>query len=134
MVRLDGRSDHSGALVSIAGRYAVTASDGQYVVEDIPVGVWSAVASHEGYISALRSSVVILGGQDVLLPDLTLRSGDANGDCSIDLFDLVIIATAYNPSGPVSDPQADINGDGVVNLFDLVLVSTNYGLSCPQNW
>jgi len=134
VVRLDGRTDHSGSVVSIAGRYAVTDSGGQYTTEDVPAGVWSAVASHQGFLSALRSSVVVLYGQDVFLPDVTLQSGDANGDCAIDIFDLVIIASAYDPSGPVSDPRADINNDGVVDLFDLVLVASNYGMSCPQNW
>lgn len=134
VVQLYGRSNHSGAIVSIAGRYAVTDSDGQYAVENVPAGVWSAVASHEGYLAALRSSVVVLLGQDVLLPHLTLRCGDVNYDCVVDLMDLVIVAVAYDPSGPVSDPRADLNADGVVNLFDLVLVTTSYGLSCPQSW
>jgi len=134
IVQLDGRSDHSGAVVSVAGRYAVTDSDGQYAIENVPAGVWSAVASHEGYLSALRPSVVILSGQDLLLPDLTLRSGDANGDCIVNLFDLVKVTAAYNPAGPASDPRADLNADGVVDLFDLVLVTTNYGLYCPQSW
>jgi hypothetical protein len=134
VVRLHGRSNHSGAVVSIAGRYGVTNADGQYAIENLPVGIWSAVATHEGYLSALRPSVVILFGQDVLLPDLTLRSGDVNGDCVVNLFDLVTIAVAFNPAGPVSDPRADLNSDGVVDLFDLVLVTMNYGLYCPQGW
>ena len=52
---------------------------------------------------------------------------DADGDGVVDLFDLVIVSSAYNPFEPASDPRADINGDGVVDLFDLVLVSSNYG-------
>lgn len=62
----------------------------------------------------------------------TIRDrGDANGDCVINLLDLITVASAYNPSGPISDPAADLNGDGVVNLFDLMTVATNYGLRCP---
>lgn len=133
-LRLDGRSNHFGAVVSIAGRYAVSAADGTYSVDNVPSGVWSAAASMPCYLSALRPSVVVLSGQDVALPDVALRNGDANGNCSVDLFDLVMVAAAYNPSGPVSNARADLNADGVVDLFDLVLVSTNYGLSCPQMW
>ena len=133
-MRLEGRSNHSGAVVSIAGYYAVTGNGGEYGFEHIPAGVWSAVARHEGYLSALRYPVTVLPGQDALLPELTLRSGDVNGDCAIDLFDLVLVALAYNPYGPASDPRADLNADGVVNLLDLVLVSTNYSLHCPQTW
>jgi len=134
IVRLGGRTNHSGSVVSIAGIYAVTDAVGQFVAENVPAGVWSAVASHQGFLSALRSSVVVLYGQVVVLPDVALQSGDANGDCVINLFDLVIISSAYAPSGPVTDPDADVNKDGVVDLFDLVLVSSNYGLSCPQSW
>jgi hypothetical protein len=53
--------------------------------------------------------------------------GDLNGDGVVDVFDLVIVSRAYNPSQPVSDPRADVNRDGVVNLYDLVLVATRYG-------
>jgi hypothetical protein len=134
VVQLEGRNDHSGTVVTIVGRYAVTDSDGQYAIEYIPAGTWSAVAEHEGYLDALRPGVVILVGHDVLLPDLTLHSGDANGDCIINLFDLVIVSVAYNPYGPVSDHRADVNADGVVNLFDLVLVAINSGLYCSASW
>ena len=133
-LRLDGRSNHSGAVVSIAGRDALSAVDGTYWIDGVCTGVWSAAASCPGYLPALRSSVVVLSGQDVYLPDLTLRSGDASADCSVDLFDLVIVAVAYNPRGPVSDARADLNADAVVDLFDIVLVSANYSQSCPQTW
>jgi len=134
VVRLEGRSDHSGALIQMAGRYGMTDVDGQYAIDGIPAGTWSAEASRQAYLSALRPPVVILSGHDVLLPDLTLRGGDTNGDCAVNLFDLVIVAAVYDPSGPVLDPRADINADGVVNLFDLVLVTSNYGATCPQSW
>ena len=133
-IRLFGRSNHAGAIITMAGRYALTAPDGQFQVEGVPAGVWSAAVSHTGYLSALRPSVVILSGQDVRLPDLNLDSGDANGDCVIDLFDLVIVAAALDPSRPASDPRADLNADGVVSMLDLVMVSRYYGAICPQAW
>ncbi len=58
---------------------------------------------------------------------VTACSGDANRDGVVDIFDLVIVASAYNPYGPVSDQRADLNGDNVVNLFDLILVTSDYG-------
>lgn len=60
--------------------------------------------------------------------------GDANGDCVIDLFDLIIVTSAYDPSGPVTDASADINEDGVIDLLDLVPVTANFGLKCPATW
>lgn len=133
-VRLDGRDIYSGVVISVAGLYAVTDDAGHYRIDNVPAGVWSTVASHSAYLSSLRSAVVVLSGQDVLLPDVILRGGDANGDCATDLFDLVTITAAYSPSGPVPDARADLNVDGVVNIQDLVLASKNYGLSCPQTW
>jgi beta-lactamase superfamily II metal-dependent hydrolase len=56
-------------------------------------------------------------------------SCDANSDGMVDIFDLVIVASAYNPHGSVSDLRADVNGDSVVDLFDLVLVAGDYGCS-----
>lgn len=134
VARMEGRSDHSGIVISASGEFGTTNAAGQYVVEGVPAGATSVTASHQRYLSALRSSVVVGAGQEVVLPDLTLRAGDANGDCTVNVFDLVLISTNYNPSGPVSNPSADINGDNTVNLFDLVLVSSNYALSCPQSW
>jgi len=133
-VMLNGRAHHAGSVISVAGRYAVTDAYGLFVIDGVPSGVWSAAASHAGYLSALRPAVVILSGQDVRLPDLTLVGGDPNGDCSTDLYDLVLVARAYNPGGVASDPRADLNSDGVVNLFDLTLVSAHYGSICPQAW
>ncbi len=133
-VRLAGRSNHAGSIVTMAGRYALTASDGQFQVEGVPAGVWSAAVSHATYLSALRPSVVILSGQEVRLPDLNLVGGDANGNCLVDLFDLVIVAAALDPSRPASDSRADLNADGIVSVLDLVLVSTHYGAVCPQVW
>jgi hypothetical protein len=112
----------------------MTDTNGRFVISGIPAGGWTATASRQGYLQAIKPDVVILGGHSVQLPDLTLRSGDTNGDCGINLFDLVIVSVAYDPDGPLSDPRADINVDGVVNLFDLVLVTVNYGLNCPQPW
>ncbi len=131
---LEGRSDHSGILVQIGGRHAVTGSNGQYAIDNIPAGTWPVVASRQQYLGAQRWSVVVSGGVDQMLPDLTLRCGDTNGDCVVNLFDLVIVSVAYRPGAPAWDARADLNADSVVNLFDLVLVTTNYGRRCPQPW
>ena len=56
---------------------------------------------------------------------------DGNGDGQVNIYDLVIVALAYNSAAPATDPRADINRDGVVDLFDLVFVAANYGASVP---
>ncbi len=55
------------------------------------------------------------------------QNPDANADGEVDLFDLVIVSSAYGPNEPATDPRADVNDDGIVDLFDLVLVSSRYG-------
>jgi hypothetical protein len=56
---------------------------------------------------------------------------DGNGDGRVDIYDLVIVALAYDPAALAVDPRADINRDGVVDLFDLVFVAANYGANVP---
>lgn len=57
--------------------------------------------------------------------------GDINGDGTVDLFDIVIVAAEFghgqvgNP--PIVDTRADLNNDGIVNIFDAVLLAANFG-------
>ena len=45
---------------------------------------------------------------------------DVNGDGSVNVLDLVVIAASFGQSG---QHDADVNGDGVVSIVDLVLVA-----------
>jgi len=53
----------------------------------------------------------------------TASGGDVNGDGSVDLFDLVAVASSMG-SGSAA---GDANGDGSVDLFDLVTVARQFG-------
>jgi len=55
--------------------------------------------------------------------------GDVNGDGIVDIFDLVLVASAYGstPADPNWNPNADINGDNIIDIFDLVIVASHYG-------
>ena len=59
--------------------------------------------------------------------------GDMDGDGDVDIFDIVIIASAYGTSigNPAYNPNADIDGDGDVDIFDVVIAAGNYGTSIP---
>jgi parallel beta-helix repeat protein len=59
------------------------------------------------------------------------KLGDLNGDRLVDIFDMVIVAVAYNsiPGDPNWNKIADINGDRNVDIFDLVIVAVHYGES-----
>ena len=59
--------------------------------------------------------------------------GDINGDGTVDLKDLVLVAKAFGSrSGSANwDPRCDINGNGGVDLTDLVAVAVHFGETSP---
>jgi hypothetical protein len=60
-------------------------------------------------------------------------AGDMDGDGDVDIFDIVIISSAYGTrrGDPAYNPNADIDDDGDVDIFDVVIAAGNYGLSIP---
>ena len=52
---------------------------------------------------------------------------DVNGDSSVNIFDLVMVAGQFGKSG--AGLSGDVNGDSSVNIFDLVMIAGNFGKS-----
>ena len=52
---------------------------------------------------------------------------DANGDGSVDVFDLAVLANNYALPGNKDWTVADYNLDGAVDVFDLAILANNYG-------
>ena len=50
---------------------------------------------------------------------------DVNGDGTVNIQDLVLVASQFGQSGEAL--KGDINGDGTVNILDLVIVSSHFG-------
>ena len=48
---------------------------------------------------------------------------DVNADGTVNILDLVFVASHFGQT----DPKADINGDGTVNILDLTLIAQNFG-------
>ena len=55
----------------------------------------------------------------------TDRPWDVNNDNSVNIFDLVLVASHFGESG--ENLKGDINNDNSVNIFDLVLVASHFG-------
>lgn len=55
--------------------------------------------------------------------------GDVNGDGSVNIYDAITFAAAFNSlPGSISwNSNADINGDNGVDVFDAILLSSNFG-------
>ena len=132
-VKLQGRTDYRGVTVRASGVVATTDASGAYALASVPVGTFNVTAEMPGYLKHQKSSVVLTPDAILLLPDVTLLGGDANNDCMVNIFDLVVVAWNYG-STPPSDPRADINGNNRVDIFDLVMVGKNLDQACPGSW
>ena len=47
-------------------------------------------------------------------------TADVNGDGTVNILDLVVVANAFGEAAP------DLNGDGTVNVLDLVIVANAF--------
>jgi hypothetical protein len=73
------------------------------------------------------NSTVTSGVVTVTIP------GDINGDGTVDIYDAIALASAYNssPGSPNWNPNADILGDGIVDIYDAIALASHYGQSIP---
>jgi subtilisin-like proprotein convertase family protein len=55
--------------------------------------------------------------------------GDVTGDGSVDVFDLLQLRQAYEPSGGTYNAALDYDGDGEVDIFDLLEFRKRFGSS-----
>ena len=60
------------------------------------------------------------------ITEATRLKGDVNGDGTVNIADLVLVAANLEETG---QHAADVNGDGIVNIADLVLVAGALGTS-----
>ena len=66
----------------------------------------------------IESSVTFYAIADMEAPPIT---ADVNGDGSVNILDLILIASEVGNVG--ANLETDVNGDGVVNILDLVLAA-----------
>jgi len=57
--------------------------------------------------------------------------GDANGDCCVNVLDLIFVRNCFGKDAATGDNwQADINQDGAINVLDLIRVRNVVGAQC----
>ena len=59
--------------------------------------------------------------------------GDINGDFTLDIYDAIILANAYNSKtgGQYWNPNADINSDNIVDIYDAIILANHYNQHYP---
>ena len=58
-------------------------------------------------------------------------SGDANGDCKVNVLDLTFIRNKLGQDVNIGvNQKADVNNDGKINILDFVVVRNNLGKTC----
>jgi hypothetical protein len=102
---------------------------------------FSLTFADDNYTDALRLEAVkgnLSATEDItflsdtpFILQLTRRTsgGDVNGDGTVDIYDAIMLAHAYNSRMGDSnwDPNADINSDWTVDIYDAILLANNYG-------
>jgi parallel beta-helix repeat protein len=59
--------------------------------------------------------------------------GDINDDGTVDIFDAILLANAFNSviGMPNWNPDADLNNDNVIDIFDAILLANNFNKHVP---
>jgi hypothetical protein len=93
-------------------------------------GTYTVTAKAEGFLGA-QGSAVIISGETLTKPTISLLAGDVDGNGVIDAFDAMTIGLNYNLAAPAA---ADLNNDGVINVLDLERLAANYHQSGALAW
>ncbi|MFC1499990.1 carboxypeptidase-like regulatory domain-containing protein, partial [Candidatus Zixiibacteriota bacterium] len=73
-IQLEGETDHSGAVVFVAGTSYAAWSDasGDFTISGVPVGTYTVIAASEDYRSAEVTGVIVTAGETTTLDDIDL--------------------------------------------------------------
>jgi len=91
-------------------------------------GPYHNVTNTSGLGDRVSDNVDYYPWSDVQYPIL----GDINNDCIVNIFDILIAATAFGsmPGDPNWNPEVDLDNNGIINILDLVRIAVNFGKGC----
>jgi hypothetical protein len=121
--------------------FPVMPANGQIRINPLQSGFWWGT----GRIPALETRLTGCPAGMTATPHMVrLVGGDVaplhpqiQGDNKIDILDLTLVASQFNPTGTANDGNldgwgdGDVNNDGVVNIADVVVVASNFGMKGP---
>ena len=115
----------------------VDKNNGEIVVNHLK-GSWNLSLQAEGWAMAdplirdeLESAIL---NNSFLYSGYTLLklAGDVNGDCRVNILDMVYIRNniGKDPNSSISTGRSDVNSDGKINILDFVSVRNKLGKRC----
>ena len=130
-VSLDPGTSYRGALSGIKLNYNLTGAgsyhglltpdaEGKAVINTVIPGTYTLTLTGSPWLRRVIPGIQV---GSVNAVNVSLCSGDADGDGQVNLFDMVVLDIAFGSS----DAMADLDGDGHVNLFDYVVIDMNFG-------
>ncbi len=111
---------------------ADVADNGDFVINNVAPGVYQLRADSLRHVSATLSGLTV-DGSDVVVPAVTLRGGDADGDDAVAGGDISAVVATFGLADP-NCSTGDINCDGFVSGADISLVVGNFGTVGPAPW
>ena len=101
-------------------RWVYTAATKLFYHGNTHVGAIWLIKDHKGEDLAVFRAVEKVG-RVLISPTSIPITADVNSDGSVNVLDLVVIASALGNAG--TNLAVDVNGDGAVNVLDLILVA-----------
>lgn len=132
-VYLEGKSDLSGADVSVSGVGRIfkttTGFDGSFAVNGLPAGTYELKAGMGGYLNHAVDGIEVVDEETVELGNsIILLAGDFSLDNIVDIDDLLMLRDAYGATDESVywNPVMDVNMNGSIDLIDMVYLTRNY--------
>jgi len=118
-----------------AVRYAVQGTGNWTTVSESDLGTAHSVTI-TGLAESTTYQVVIINNEiaqpAMLYPKGWPIPGDCNGDCRVNILDLIFIRNRLNQDVSTGENwKADVNEDNRINILDLIYVRNRLNTMCP---